>query len=229
MRINRLALLTLTALSLSGAAFSSAAFADAGQGPLKAADANGDGAIDQTEFQASRDKWFLTLDTDKDGFISADELKAAAEKMHAEWAQKHADSQGASQGTQQNTTQQSATGGNRTDRFAQGMLKRVDTDHDGKISKAEFDTESANVFKRMDKNSDGKLAGDEMHGHRRGQFGPHFFFASMDQNHDGQVTQAEFTAAGEAMFKKLDKNGDGVISKDEMHMSKPGADKTQSN
>jgi Ca2+-binding EF-hand superfamily protein len=44
----------------------------------------------------------------------------------------------------------------------------------------------------------------------------------MDENHDGQVTQAEFTAASEAFFKKLDKNGDGVITKDEMHMSKSG-------
>jgi Ca2+-binding EF-hand superfamily protein len=222
MRINRLALLTLTALSLSGAAFSGAAFADAGQGPLKAADTNKDGVVDQAEFQASRDQWFQKLDTNKDGFISTDELKAAAEQMHAAWAQKHPDSQ-------QNTTQQSATGGTRTDRFAQGMLKRVDTDHDGKISQAEFNVESANVFKRMDKNGDGKLASDEMHGWRGGHPGGHFFLARMDQNHDGEITKAEFTAASDAMFQKLDKNGDGVISKDEMHMSKPGADKTQSN
>ncbi|HEY4163739.1 MAG TPA: hypothetical protein VGM59_11800, partial [Dongiaceae bacterium] len=80
------------------------------------------------------------------------------------------------------------------------------------------------LFKRLDKNSDGKLASDEMRSHRGGFGGGHFFFARMDENHDGQVTQAEFTAASEAFFKKLDKNGDGVITKDEMHMSRPGTD-----
>src|ERR1700749_627917 len=139
MRINRLALLTVSALTLSGAAFSGAAWADTGQGFRKSADANGDGVIDQSEFQGSRDKIFQSLDTNKDGFITTDELKAAAEKMHAEWAQKHADAtQGATPGTTQGT-QQDAAG--RTDRFAQRMLQRGDTDHDGKISQAEFNTQ----------------------------------------------------------------------------------------
>jgi Ca2+-binding EF-hand superfamily protein len=218
MRINRLALLTLSALTLSGAAW-----ADAGEGLRKAADTNGDGVIDQTEFQASRDKWFQTLDTNKDGFISADEMKAAAEKMHAEWAQKHADTQATTQGTQQG-----ATGDQRADRFATRMLNRVDTDHDGKVSQAEFNAQGDKLFKRLDRNGDGKLASDETRFHRHGRFGGHFFFARMDQNHDGEVTKAEFTAAGDAMFQQLDKNGDGILSKDEMqmHMSKPDAGNT---
>jgi len=208
MRINRLALLTVSALTLSAATLSGAAWAD-GRGFLKSADANNDGTVDQAEFQASRDKWFQEFDTNKDGFITADELKAFGDKMHAEWQQKHADVNGAPP----------APDASRGDRMTQHILARVDTDKDGKISKAEFDTESQAMFKRMDKNSDGKIAADEVPAHHWGDKGP--MFGQMDTDKDGKVTKAEFTAAGDKMFQKLDANGDGVITKDEMDAARP--------
>jgi len=200
MNIKRLALLTFAATSLA-----TAALAD-GPGFLKSADLNKDGTIDQTEFQTSRDKWFTDLDTNKDGFVTADELKAFGDKMHAEWAKKHADAN-ADQGAQPKDEHHGD--------FAEHILKRVDTDKDGKISKAEFDTEGATMFKRLDKNADGKIASDEMPQHRWGRFAGHMF-DRMDANGDGQVTKAEFSAAGDKMFQKMDKNGDGIIEKDEM-------------
>ena len=216
MKINRLALLTFAAV----AALSTASLADngpnagppggpagghmGGPGFLKAADTNKDGAIDQTEFQAGRDKWFADLDANKDGFVSADELKAFGDKMHAEWAKKHADANGAAQPSN-----------DRQARFAEHIMTRVDADHDGKISKAEFDAESATMFKRMDKNSDGKIASDEMPKPRGDRFAGRLFDRA-DTDHDGKVTKAEFTAAGDQMFQKLDKNGDGAIEKSEM-------------
>jgi hypothetical protein len=216
MKINRLALLTFAAAaSLSAAGLSIAALADGGPmgghagGFLKAADTNKDGVIDQTEFAAGRDKWFADLDANKDGFVSTDELKAFGDKMHAEWAKKHADANAPAGAPDQKADRQA--------RFIEHVLTRVDADKDGKISKAEFDAEGSTMFKRMDKNSDGKIASDEMPQRHGGRFAGHMFDRA-DADHDGKVTKAEFTAAGDQMFQKMDKNGDGAIEKDEVRM-----------
>ncbi len=83
----------------------------------------------------------------------------------------------------------------------------------------------AEMFKRMDKNNDGKLSKDEV---------PEQFWARLskaDKNSDNAITKAELEAAmaqmrgqrpgggrpnpGE-MFKRMDKNNDGKLSKDEV-------------
>ena len=210
MNIKRLALLTFAASTLAA----TAALADGHGGPggfLKSADLNKDGVIDQTEFQTTRDKWFVDLDTNKDGFVTADELKAFGDKMHAEWAKKHADQ---------------ADSDNKHGDFTQHILERVDTDKDGKISKAEFDAEGAKMFAKLDENSDGKIAENEMPQRHWARFGGKMF-DSIDADKDGKVTKAEFEAAGAKMFQRMDKNGDGVIEKDEMqkpHGEQPPAD-----
>lgn len=208
MNIKRLALLTVAATT-----FATAAFADGGKGPggfLKAADLNKDGVIDQTEFQQSRDKWFADLDTSKDGFVTADELKAFGDKMHAEWAKKHADQAG-------NDQPDAKKHGD----FTQRVLERVDGDKDGKISKAEFDAEGSKMFAKLDENRDGKIAESEMPQRHWAKFGGKMF-DRMDADNDGKVTKAEFQAAGEQMFQRMDKNADGIIEKDEMQ--KPQGD-----
>lgn len=52
---------------------------------LMAADTNKDGKWDKPEWLAAgrREQGFTYIDTDKDGFISQDELKAGMEKMRA--------------------------------------------------------------------------------------------------------------------------------------------------
>jgi Ca2+-binding EF-hand superfamily protein len=201
MNIKRLALLTFAASALATAAL---ADGPAGHGGfLKSADLNKDGVIDQTEFQTARDKWFADLDTNKDGFVSADELKAFGDKMHAEWAKKHGD--------QVDNKPADAKRGD----FSQRILERVDTDKDGKISKAEFDAEGSKLFAKLDDNGDGKISSNEMPQRHWAKFGGQMF-DRMDTDHDGKVTKAEFQAAGEKMFQRMDKNGDGIIEKDEM-------------
>ncbi len=203
MNIKRLVLLTFAATTLATAALADGPSGGHG-GFLKSADLNKDGVIDQTEFQTTRDKWFADLDANKDGFVTADELKAFGDKMHAEWAKKHAD-QAANKPE-----------GKRGD-FSQRILERVDTDKDGKISKAEFDAEGSKLFAKLDENGDGKIAQNEMPQRHWAKFGGQMF-DRLDADHDGKVTKAEFQAAGEKMFQRMDKNGDGTIEKDEMQM-----------
>jgi Ca2+-binding EF-hand superfamily protein len=76
-------------------------------------------------------------------------------------------------------------------------------------------------FAAMDTNNDGKISLDEYTAHAKAKFD------SMDTDHDGKVTLAELNAAYDKMggkmngtsaadrLKKLDTNGDGVISADE--------------
>ena len=204
MNIKRLALLTVAATTLATAAYAAGPSGGPG-GFLKSADLNKDGVIDQTEFQQSRDKWFADLDADKDGFVTADELKAFGDKMHAEWAKKHGDQAGASK----------PDADKKHGDFSQRILQRVDTDKDGKISKAEFDAEGSKLFAKLDDNGDGKITENEMPQRHWARFGGQMF-DRMDADKDGKVTKAEFQAAGDKMFQRMDKNGDGIIEKDEM-------------
>ena len=86
MNIKRLALLSCVAIGLA-----TPALAEGPGGLFKTADTNKDGVVDQTEFQASRDKGFAAFDTDKDGYITTDAIQAFGEKMQAQWQQKHAE------------------------------------------------------------------------------------------------------------------------------------------
>lgn len=55
---------------------------------------------------------------------------------------------------------------------------------------------------------------------QRGHGPGHLTFASMDTDHDGTISLAEFKAEHEAEleahFKRKDANGDGVLSKEEL-------------
>ncbi|MBN9255665.1 MULTISPECIES: acid-shock protein [unclassified Mesorhizobium] len=74
-------------------------------------------------------------------------------------------------------------------------LMKADTDGDGKISLAEW---TAFQAKRQAKGDPAKS------------------FARMDANHDGFIDRAELDTFFAKRFARLDKNGDGVLTADEM-------------
>ena len=80
------------------------------------------------------------------------------------------------------------------ERFRTQFFERLDTDKDGKITRAEYDASRATQFKAADKNGDGFIDKEE-------------FAASGDQR------RGEFV---ERMFARLDKNGDGKLTADEL-------------
>lgn len=113
--------------------------------------------------------------------------------------------------------------------------KLADTDHDGFISLDEFqamprlmnlpEDKRQNIFKRLDKDGDGKLSRDEL-----GRFGkppegqdrPMKRLWELDVDRSGGVSLEELKAGDlfkklpadkqEKLFRRLDSNGDGVIS-----------------
>lgn len=153
--------------------------------PLKG-DTNGDGQISRAEFMARAQARFATLDVDKNGAISREERRdARSDRGHG-----HGKRDG-------------------------GMLRRLDTDKDGRISRAEFAAQAATRFARMDANRDGTIDKTEMAamaGPRGGMArGGGRGMARGDADGKGALTRAEFDRQSNARFARIDANGDGFI------------------
>lgn len=111
-------------------------------------DANGDGKIDQADRAARKGKMFDRMDADKNGSISKEEFAAAGKhkgapdgEMRGERRGKHGDRMG----------KRGHRGG------GMAMMKMADTNKDGAISKAEFQTAALKRFDAADANKDGTV------------------------------------------------------------------------
>ena len=134
---------------LAASAYADPPTSDAPPHGLMRADKDGDGKISRDEFQAAgKDRsaaWFDKLDTNKDGYLTQDELRQA----HQAWR---------------------GHGGDMRQKMEE-RFKDADTNGDGQISLAEAQAKMPHLaehFNDLDTNHDGQLSKDEM---RHG--GPH--------------------------------------------------------
>lgn len=173
-------------------------------------DANGDGAIDKAE--AARHprlaERFATLDKDGDGRLTAAE--------RPQWK---------------------ARGGRGHKRGMHGGIERMDTDNDGRVSRAEFDAAKAAREARMAQFADkhpekaARWAGRRKDGARHG-----LDFVAVDANRDGYIVrsevrgwhermrpqrEAEFAQRRAERFEEADINRDGKLSKLEVGEKMP--------
>jgi Ca2+-binding EF-hand superfamily protein len=265
-RLAALAAIPLTALSLGAVAQPANPAAAPGTRPdffahmLEQMDTNGDGRISLDEYVAAAGARFKSIDTQNkgsidaadiasspaavaridhrvesivkrldtagDGYVTKDEYLAAAQKRFA-----RLDSNGDGKltpdelasaredhGGKPGKTGQGSSGGRAA--FAQKRFDKLDTNHDGVISKDEFLAEAAAKFAQLDTAGNGKVTAAEIEAapktQERAVRMADRFIKRMDTNGDGVVTQDEFVAAAKARFAKLDKNGDGYLDADEL-------------
>lgn len=117
-----------------------------------------------------------------------------------------------------------ATAGLVTTAFAQpgreGVMTQILTD--GEAPVAAFVTEAQARATALDTDGDGVVTRAELEANRDARRAEHERRRFPDANEDGVVSTAEFLAAAEQRFARLDANGDGVLSPDELKDDRPG-------
>lgn len=157
-------------------------------------DANSDGQIDKADREARMAQRFAATDTDDNGELSPAEMQAAQSARQAQRAERRAQREAA--------------------RFA-----RLDTDGSGGLSEDELRAAHAERGeKRGEARGERRGPPQEMHAEPRGgHHGQHprggmMLLRAADANRDMTVTRAEFDAAVEARFARVDTDQSGTIS-----------------
>ena len=165
---------------------------------LMAFDKNGDGVLEASELPARMQNLFKRGDTNHDGKLTPDEIRAMAER-------------------------QGMPAGNPSLPFEHGiptandpLLYAIDTNHDGIISAAEIAASSTSLLS-LDKNHDGAITPDEMSTQlQTPEERMNRMLADFDTNHDGRIAKAEVPERMQTQFDAIDANHDGYLDKDEM-------------
>ena len=158
-------------------------------------DTNGDNIVTMEEFNTAAAARFNRIDADSNGVISKDEFHAYMGKK-------------------------------RQERNAQ-RFQMMDSDADGQVSQQEYLTykqqKAERRFKSMDLNNDGVVSQEEYEarksrwsGRKHGHRGKGGIFAKLDANGDGQITRDESLAAWTSWFKRIDANGDQIVTAEEV-------------
>ncbi len=170
------------------------------------------------------------VDTDHDGTVSAGELSGAARALAT------LDKNHDGQLTEDEIRPQ--FGGGRGGGERRGpedgggdllkTLMALDANSDGQLSKSEVPERMQGLFTRGDKNSDGVLSAEELKALAGSQRRPEgegppmdSIRAALDTDRDGTISAAELSAAPTALAK-LDRNGDGMVSGDEVRPMRGG-------
>jgi Ca2+-binding EF-hand superfamily protein len=174
--------------------------ANVGEGPnpermFKRFDANGDGKLTLDEVPEPRQAMFQRLlrraGKGGDGSLSEQEFVQGVQALRGQLAGKLGNENGAQR-----------------DPNAERVFRRLDTNGDGKLTRDEIPEERRAEFDRIFQRADKQ--GDKARVPPRGGL-----FAALDTDHDGKLSAAEISAAAETL-KKLDTNGDGSITIDEL-------------
>jgi Ca2+-binding EF-hand superfamily protein len=181
--------------------------AHAGHDParfLQKFDKNKDGKVEVSELPERMQKWLGAADTNKDGVLTADELKAhATAKREERFNQADKNHDGALSADE---------AGPRWER-----LQVADTDKNGSVTRAELDQA----------HKDGKLRGHRGHGPgghgdgacAKGRGGAHLF-EKFDTNKDGALTADEVKGQFWEHLVKADANKDGKVTKEELEAAR---------
>jgi Ca2+-binding EF-hand superfamily protein len=262
------ALLSIAALAQSAAPAASDTHPTFFQHMLKKLDTDGDGKISLAEFQAGASARFKAadtqnagavsaaqlasspqaqkhnlraatmlvhhLDTASKGYVTEDDFVAEAQKRFAKLDKQGTGSLTAVQLSSSHLGRMQALGAVGTEsasasaspraaarqQFAQAAFAKLDSNGDGVVTQDEFVSAAKAKFQALDTQGTGKVTAQQIATsstaqQRDLQFAQHEV-KKLDTNGDGVVSQSEYLAAAQARFAKLDKNGDGYITADEI-------------
>jgi len=105
-----------------------------------------------------------------------------------------------------------AFAGERGDR----MWDKMDKDGDGQIALSELNDRHREFFEAADADGNGAITREEMKAHHQARRAERDARRFPDADGDGVVSKAEYDAKADERFAKLDANGDGMLSEDEM-------------
>ena len=184
---------------------------------IKRFDKNKDGHLSKDELPPRLAQAFDKADTNGDGKL---DRKEVAEMLKVLRQRAGVETKAAAPETKTPATNPEL------ERFVTAQLERLDTNKDGKISKAEARGPLADNFDRLDENKDGFLDRDELRKAaarfiaQRGALGgagPNTpDFDALDRDADGRLTREELKGTSLAdKFDQIDTNKDGKIDRKE--------------
>ncbi len=207
-----------------------AEFQAAAAARFKAVDTKNSGSVDAAQLAASpqaqarnlhvANRMVHRLDTAKKGYLTQDDFVAAAQQRFAKL-----DAQGTGKLTQaqfgadaDSATSAGAPRAMRRGKFAQAEFAKLDSNGDGVVTKDEYVAAAKARFAALDTQRTGKVTAQQIATSATAQ-ARDLRVAEHEVKKigsNGVITKAQYLDAAQAHFAKLDKNGDGYISADEM-------------
>lgn len=192
--VSPLVLVGMVALSFSVAAGSEHHGEDKGRF-MSFFDTNGDDVVTLDEFNNAARSRFEKMDADNNGVISIEEFQIFISEKREQRREQYFEMMDSDKNGQISQDEYVSFKQKRAERRFQGM----DSNGDGLLSKEEFDAGKSRWW-----------------GHKHGYGDKGGIFAKLDSNHDGQLTREESLAAWSNWFKRIDANGDHVVTADEV-------------
>lgn len=182
-------------------------------------DADKDGKVSLDEFKTNVSAAFGTFDADGNGEVTKDEIKARRDAFRdARKAVREA-----ADADRDKAREALRAAGPYSMPGAGRMFDRADADKNGSLSEAEVLAAAERIFERRDSNKDGALdTADARPGKGKGHHGKggeqraERMLKRLDANGDGKVSQDEMLARASQTFERFDADKNGEVTKAEV-------------